>query len=232
MHAGTTQLLLGYHLAQNGLHNGGAGEEHVRGVLHHQSEVGKRGAVNGTSGAGTHNGGNLRNHTAGHDVALENLAIAGQCVDTFLQTGTTRVVQTDYGSTHLHGDVHNLANLAGQHLTQRTCCYGEILCENINQTAANGSATSYHTIAQIVLLVHTEVCTTVLNEHVHFFETSVIEQHGDAFAGGVLTFLVLLGNSLLTTTKTSLDTEFYQLLDLFCLSTHFFMNNMNNYCIF
>ena len=80
----------------------------------------------------------------------------------------------------------------------------------------------HHTVAQIMLLVHSEVRATVLHKHVHFLEATFVQQHGNALAGCVLALLMLLLNSLRATAYTGLGTEFNQLLDLFCLSTHLF----------
>ena len=89
MNAGTTQLLLGNNLAQNSLNGTRTCEEHVRGVLYHQGEVGQCGAIYCTTCAGAHNGTDLWNNARCHDIALENLGIASQRVDTLLQTCTT-----------------------------------------------------------------------------------------------------------------------------------------------
>ena len=80
-------------------------------VLHHQREVGEGRAVDGTTSAGAEDTGNLGNDARGKDVALENLGVTSQGVDTLLNTGTTRVVDTNDGSPHLHTHVHHLADL-------------------------------------------------------------------------------------------------------------------------
>ena len=71
-------------------------------------------AVNRTAGTWTEDTGNLRNNPGSQDITLEDFCITGQGVDTFLDTCATRVVQTDNGSTHLHGLIHYFTDLHGQ----------------------------------------------------------------------------------------------------------------------
>ena len=63
-------------LARNGLHHFRASQEHVRGVLHHQREVGEGRAVNGTTCAGTEDTGDLGNDARCQDVTLEDFGVA------------------------------------------------------------------------------------------------------------------------------------------------------------
>ncbi len=107
---GAAEGILGHIFAGNGLHYLRAGKEHIGDSFGHDGEVGEGGRINGTAGAGTENSRNLGNYTGSEDIALENLGIAGQCVDAFLDTGATRVVKTDYGSSHLHGHIHDFAD--------------------------------------------------------------------------------------------------------------------------
>ena len=98
-------------LTSNSLHHLRTSQEHVRCAFHHQREVGEGGGVHSTASAGTEDTRNLGDYTRGQDVALEDLGVASQGVDTFLNTCTTRVIDTDHGSTHLHGHIHHLADL-------------------------------------------------------------------------------------------------------------------------
>ena len=50
-----------------------------------------------------------------------------------------------------------------------------------------------------MLLLHTEVCATVLHKHIHLFKTAFIQQHGNTLTGRIFTLLMLLPNSLLAT---------------------------------
>ena len=137
MYRGTTQVLLVHILAGDGLHHLRSGKEHVRGVLHHQGEVGEGGGVDSTAGARTEDSGNLWNHARCEDIALEDLSIASEGVDAFLDTCATRVVDADDGCAHLHTHVHYLADLLCHGLGERATIHGEVLCEDVHQSAIN-----------------------------------------------------------------------------------------------
>ena len=113
MYFGSAESFLSNVFAGNGLYDLGACEEHVGDALGHDCEVGESGRIYGTAGAGAEDSGNLGDNARCHDVALENFSITCQSVDAFLDTCATRVVKTDYGCAHLHGHIHNLANLQG-----------------------------------------------------------------------------------------------------------------------
>ena len=143
----TTEVFLGNIFAGNGLYNLRTGEEHVRDTLGHDCEVGEGGGVYGTAGAGTENCGDLGNNAGSHDVALENFGISCKCVDAFLNAGAAGVVKTDNGRTHLHGHIHDFADLLSHCFGEGTAEYGEVLCENINKTAVNGTVTGNDAVA-------------------------------------------------------------------------------------
>ena len=111
VHRGASQLLLRHVLARHGLHDLRAREEHVRRLLLHDDEVGQRGRIDGAAGAGTEDGRNLRNHARRHHVALENVGVAGQRVDTLLNSGAARIVDADAGRAVAQRHVHHLADL-------------------------------------------------------------------------------------------------------------------------
>ena len=127
MYGSTAKVFHAHHLVGDGLHHLGTGDEHIAGVLGHHDEVSEGGRIDRTAGAGTEDGGDLRNDTAGEDVALENLSVAGEAVHPLLDTGTARVVETDDRCAHLHGLVEHLANLVGDGFGKRTAGNGEVL---------------------------------------------------------------------------------------------------------
>ena len=69
-------------------------------------------------------------------------------------------------------------------------------------------------------------------EHVHLFEAAFVQEHGDAFACCVLAFFVLFSDSFLAAAKTGFGTEVYQLLNLFCLRTHYYNMVITRFCCF
>ena len=220
VHAGTAQGLLVHFLARDALRHGGTGQEHVGGVFDHQGKVRKGGGVHRTAGAGTEDSADLRDHTGGKDVALENLTIAGQGVDSLLDTGAARVVQTDAGGSVLEGHVHDLADLLGHGFGKGTAAHGEVLGENIHQTAVDGAAAGHHTVSVEMLFLHAEVGAAMLDEHVEFLETAFVEQQLQALTGSELAFSMLCVNPFLAAAHAGTGTPFHQLLDLFLLDAH------------
>ena len=148
VHVGTAQVFLADVFAGNGLYNLGAGEEHVADAFGHDGEVGEGGRVDGAAGAGAEDCRNLGNDARGKDVALENLGVAGQGVDALLDAGAARVVEADDGSAHLHGHVHNLADFQGHGLGQRAAEDGEVLGEDVDETAFDCAVTGDDAVAE------------------------------------------------------------------------------------
>ena len=92
---------------------------------------------------------------------------------------------------------------------------GEILSEDEHQTSVDGSTAGYHAVARELLLLHSEIVTAVLLEHIIFFKRTFVKQHLNAFAGGILAAVMLLLNGFLTTTETSLFALLDKLLNFF-----------------
>ena len=93
--------------------------------------------------------------------------------------------------------------------------YGEVLCEDEYKTTIDCTRTSYNTVAEELLLLHTEVMAAMLLKHVVLLERTFVEQHIDALTGCVLTTIVLFLNSFLTSTETGLFALLDELLDFF-----------------
>ncbi len=216
----TAEFLLRHVLAEHLLDDGRTGQEHIRGTFRHDDEVGQSGGVNRTAGARAEDCGDLRNHARGEDVALKDLGVAGQGVHTFLDTGAARVVEADARGTVLHGHVHHLADLLGQGLGQGAADHGEVLCEDIDQTAGDRAVTGHHTVAQVGFLLHAEVVAAVGHEHVEFFEATLVEEHVDALASRVFPFGVLAVDTFLAAAHASFLPEFDKLLYFFKLLAH------------
>src|SRR5258708_35607281 len=95
----------------DGLDDIGSGDEHVASLIHHEHEVGEGGGVDGSAGAGSHDGGNLRHHPAGQRVTQKNIGIASQRYDAFLDAGSAGIVEANDGSSGLEREVHDLDDL-------------------------------------------------------------------------------------------------------------------------
>src|SRR6266478_5194316 len=161
------------------------GDERIkRSVAGHRNKIGDGGRIDGTAGAGAHDGADLRDHAAGESVAQKNIGVASEGSDTFLDARATGIVETDYGSASAHGLIHNLANLQRVGFGERTTEDGEVLRENINEPAVDAAEAGDETVAGGTLVVHAEVGAAVTHELVEFFERIFIEEEINALARG------------------------------------------------
>ena len=144
----------------------------------------------------------------------------GQGVDAFLDARAAGIVQADDRCAGADREVHHLANLLGHGLGQGTAGDGEILREDIHDTAVDGAAAGHHAVAVEVLFVHAEVRAAVLHEHIVLLETAFVEKKRNPLAGGQLTLGMLGLNAFLPAAETGLRTPFDQLLDVLSLNAH------------
>ena len=197
----TSQFFLRDDFVGDGLHNIGAGNEHVARILHHEDEVCHRWRIDGTTCARPHDHADLRHHTTGQHIALEHLGIAAERRHTFLDARTAAVVKADNRSADLHRHIHHLAHFLCKAFGKRTTEDGEILAEDIDQTAIDRAAAGDHTIAGDLLLLHAEVGAVMFDIHVDLFKAALIQQDRQAFACSQAAFGMLRIYALLPATQ-------------------------------
>ena len=162
----------------DGFDHARSGDEHVGRFLDHEDEVGYGGAVDRTTGARSHDAGDLGHNPAGPDIAVENLAVGGQGVHPFLDAGTARVVQADDGRAHLDRQVHDLAYFLRMSLTQRAADHRKILAEHKHFTAVDASVACHHAVAGVRSFIARGASAAGF-EHVELFEGLVIQEQID-----------------------------------------------------
>ena len=140
-------------LVRDRLHHIRAGHEHVADAAHHVHEVRDGRRVHGATRAGTENGADLGNHAGSQRVAQEDVGVAAQADHTLLDASAARIVQADDRRTRLEGEVHDLDDLFGVRLRQRTAEDGEILAEYVDGPAVNRAVAGDHAITQEALIV-------------------------------------------------------------------------------
>ena len=226
VHGSAAQLLLVHHLSRYALHYGRAGEEHIGGILDHQGEVREGGGIYRTAGAGTHNAADLRDHSAGKDVALEDFPVTGQGVDAFLDAGTARIIEADAGSPVAKGHVLHLADLLAHRLGQGPAGDGEILGKDVDQAASDGAAAGDYPVSVRMGFFHSKVGAAVLDKHVVLFKTTRVQQEFQALTGGFLALGVLGLDALFSSSQARFLASFHQFLDVICLNTHY-LNNLS-----
>jgi hypothetical protein len=121
---------------------------------------------------------------------MENFAVGGQRVHTFLNAGTPRVVQTDDRRADLYRQVHHLADLLGVRLSQGSADDGKILAEHENFAAVDGAVAGDHTVAGITALTSQGAAPARL-EYIELLEGSLVQKQIDPLPGAEFALAVL-----------------------------------------
>ena len=187
-----TQVLEADLLAGDRLDHVGAGDEHVRGLLDHEDEVGHRRRVDGAAGAGAHDQADLGDHARAHHVAHEHVAVGAQRDHSLLDPRPARVVDADDRAADLGGEVHQLGHLLAHDLAERAAENGEVLAEHAHAATVDRPVAGYHGVAPGTVFLHVEVVRAVAHEGVELLKGSGIEQLFDALARRHLAARVLL----------------------------------------
>ena len=188
---GAAELLFRHFLVRHRPQHVRAGHEHVARVLDHDVEVGNRRRVDGAAGAGPHNRRDLRDDARGERVSQEDVGVAAEREHAFLDARAPRVVQPDDRRAHLHRQIHDLDDLGGVGLRQRTAEDGEVLGKGVDRAALDPSRAGDNAVAGNDLLVHAEVEAAVGDEFVDFVEAPGIEEEIDPLTRRELSGVVL-----------------------------------------
>jgi hypothetical protein len=170
----------------------GAGDEHVRGLLHHEDEVGHGRGINGPARARTHDERDLRDHARAPDVAHEDVAVGAERDHALLDPRPAGVVDADDRAADLGREVHDLDHLLAHDLAQRAAEDGEVLGEHAYAATVDGAVAGDDGVAPGPVLVQAEVVDPVTDEGVELLEAAGVEQLLDPLARGVLALRVLL----------------------------------------
>ena len=187
------QRLLGHVFVSDGFDDVGSGDEHVAGFVHHEDEVGKGGGVDGSSGAGAHDGGDLRDDAARQSIAEENIGIPSKRNDAFLNAGASGIVEADDGGSGFEREVHDLDDLFRIRLREGAAEDGEVLREDVGGPAVNKAVAGDEAVAVDHLFGHAEIAAAVADQFVELLKSPFVEQESDTFSGGERSFFVLAG---------------------------------------
>ncbi len=190
--AGAAELLEADILAGDGLDDVRSGDEHVRGLVDHDGEVGNRGGVDRATRAWAHDQRNLRDDPRGVHIAAEDLAVQPERDHTLLDARATGVIDPNDRAAHLHGKVHDLDDLLAEHLAQRPTKDREVLRKDGDRPPVNRAIPSDHAVAIRTGLVLAECRGAVPRVLVHLDEGAFVQQQGNALASGLLAAGMLL----------------------------------------
>ena len=125
--------------------------------------------------------------TAGRlDVAVEDFAVEAEGDDAFLDAGAGAFVDADQGAAGLEGEVHDLDDFFAVDFAEGAAEDGGVLGEHADVAAVDGAVAGDDAIADGAVVGEAEVHRAVPGEGVEFDEAALVEQRGDAFAGGEL----------------------------------------------
>jgi hypothetical protein len=168
-----------------------AGDEHLRGLVDHDREVGDRRGVDRAPRAGTHDQRDLRDDAGGEHVAPEDLPVQAEGDDALLDARSTGVVDPDDRAADLHRQVHHLDDLRAEHLAERAAEDGEVLGEQAHRPPVDGRVAGDDSVAVGAVGGHVEVRGPVPGELVELHERPRIDEQVDALPGGALASGVL-----------------------------------------
>jgi len=122
---------------------------------------------------------------------VKNLAVGGQGIHALLNACPAGVVEADDRRAHLNRQVHDLADFLGMRLAQRSAEDGEILAEDKDLAAIDGTVPGDDAVAEITLFL-TQAAATADLEHVELFKGTVVEQQVEPLPGGQFALAVLI----------------------------------------
>ena len=168
------------------LHDVGPGDEHVARPLDHDREVGHRRRVDRAAGARPEDHRDLRDDAGRQHVAQEDLRVAAERRDALLDPRAAGIVEADDRRADLHREVHDLADLLGVGLGQRSAEDREVLAEDEDQPAVDGAVAGDDAVAEEVLPVQPELRRAMRDERVELDERAGIQQEVEPLARGQL----------------------------------------------
>ena len=189
------QLLESDRLARDRLDHLWPGDEHVRGLLHHEHEVRDRRRIHRPAGARAHDQADLRDHSGRAHVAHEHLAIAAERYHALLDPSPARVVDPDDRAAGLLRQLHHLDHLLAHRLTQRPTEHREVLAEHAHPPAVDQAETRHHRVRVRPVRLHLEIGRPMPHEHVQLLKRPRVQQLREPLTRGVLTPRMLLLSS-------------------------------------
>src|SRR5678816_777178 len=176
------ELLFRDFFVGNSLDNVRTRYEHIARLVNHRNEVGYGRRVHRAACAGPHDGGDLRDHTRSQSISEKDIRIAAERSDPLLDSRASGIVEADHGRAHLHGKIHDLADLLCVGFAEGATEDREVLGEDVDKPAIDSAVTGNDTIAGILLIGHAEIEGAVLYEFIELFERVFVEQNLDTLA--------------------------------------------------
>ena len=176
---------------RHGLHDVGAGHEHVGRVAHHEDEVGHRRRIDVAAGARAHDDADLRDDAGREHVAGEDFAVAASASTPSWMRAPPASNTPMTGRAVAERHVLDLDDLLRVGRRERAAEDGEVLDEHIDEAAVDRAPAGDDAVAGDAGRLHAEIGRAVFDEGVEFLERAFVEQDVDALARGQLAAGVL-----------------------------------------
>ncbi len=171
------ELLEGHVLVGHLLDDVGARDEHMARILDHEYEIGDRGGVDSAPGAGSHDGGYLRDHARGERIPQEDVRVSAEACHPFLNARAAAVAEADDGRAVFHRHVEESGDLAGVRLAETAPENGEVLGERKDVPAVHEAVPADDAVADDLVLLHAGPRRTVRDENAELLKGALVEQH-------------------------------------------------------
>ena len=157
----------------------------------------------------------------GQYVAGEHFAIAAERGYALLDARAAGIEQADDWRAILDRHILDLGHLVGMRFGERAAEHGEVLGEYVDDAAVDGAPPRDHAVARDFRLLHAEIDAAMLDEHIEFFEGTVVEQKVDALPRRELApFMLRLAALLAAARARPLAPDFQLFQDFFHVAAH------------
>ena len=175
------ERFVGHILTRHGLNHIRPGDKHLRDAVHHHNEIGHRGGIDRATRARPGDDRDLRDDAGALDIAIEDVAVSLQPLDTLLNPCPCAIVNADHRDARRARHVHDLDDLLREHLTERAAIDREILREDTDRSRIKQAMSRNHPITERMALRHREVLGAVDSERIELAETVIVKQREDTF---------------------------------------------------
>src|SRR5204863_6562492 len=169
-----------------------------------EDPVGHRRRVDGAARARPHDDRDLRHDARGEDVPDEDVAVAREADDAFLDTRAGAVVEPDYRRAGAGREIHDLADLFRVGAGEAPAEDREVLREEEDEPPIDRAVPGDDAVAVDLPLLHPEVGAAVDLEAVELDEAARVDELLDPLARGELAVRVLALDALLAAAEQRL----------------------------
>ena len=163
-------------LSGHGFDHAWTGDEHITSFFYHEHKISHCRRINCSSGSWSHNNRNLGNNSRCPGITEENIPVAAQGVDSFLNSRSAGIIHPNDRNTRLHCQIHHFNYLAGMLFSKRTTARCKILGKSKKRSSVHQSMTCDNSIGRNIQVGHIEICRTVFYQHIDLTKSSLVKE--------------------------------------------------------